>query len=146
MYTIYIDKYRYEIQEQKEVPVWYTDPFRVLNLYEASFVIINQSLASLCMTRDSKCSSVRHGPWLESLAFHCQCWWSGFVKYCKLNEGAGRQSVGHSFSGYRRTDMAQCCWPSPFTQPCVACGTNMQRFSEQLLSGVSAVVRSCSDA
>jgi hypothetical protein len=30
MDMVYIDKYRYEIQEQKEVPVWYTDPFRAL--------------------------------------------------------------------------------------------------------------------
>jgi hypothetical protein len=30
MAVAYIDKYRYEIQEQKEVPVWYTGPFRAL--------------------------------------------------------------------------------------------------------------------
>jgi hypothetical protein len=28
----YIDKCRYEIKEQKEVPVWYTGPFRALVL------------------------------------------------------------------------------------------------------------------
>jgi uncharacterized membrane-anchored protein YitT (DUF2179 family) len=28
--VVYIDKCRYEIQEQKEVPVWYTGPFREL--------------------------------------------------------------------------------------------------------------------
>jgi hypothetical protein len=30
MDIIYTDKCRYEVQEQKEVPVWYTGPFRAL--------------------------------------------------------------------------------------------------------------------
>jgi hypothetical protein len=30
MDIVYVDECRYEIQEQEEVPVWYTGPFRAL--------------------------------------------------------------------------------------------------------------------
>jgi hypothetical protein len=32
MDIMYIDKCRYDIQEQKEVTVWYTGPFRALDI------------------------------------------------------------------------------------------------------------------
>jgi hypothetical protein len=32
MDIVYIDKCRYEIQEQKEVPVWYTGTFQAMGI------------------------------------------------------------------------------------------------------------------
>jgi hypothetical protein len=31
MDVVYVDKFRYEIQEQKEVPVWYTGIYRPIS-------------------------------------------------------------------------------------------------------------------
>jgi hypothetical protein len=34
MDVVYTGKWQYEIQEQKEVPIWYTGPFRALTIYD----------------------------------------------------------------------------------------------------------------
>jgi hypothetical protein len=35
--SMYIDKYRYKIQEQKEVPVWYTGMYR--SIYSTGYTV-----------------------------------------------------------------------------------------------------------
>jgi hypothetical protein len=45
MHIVYTDKCRYKIQEQKEVPVWYTSPFSALILrrkYFSCYFVIKQ--------------------------------------------------------------------------------------------------------
>jgi hypothetical protein len=55
MDIVYIDKCRYEIQEQKEVPVWYTGIYRPISSTGQFHIFIISTLGERCV-----CVSIGH--------------------------------------------------------------------------------------